>query len=90
MDTLRRLGNVRPEESGKLVYPGEPDYPVDRYRFLGTIDVRVEVVYDGNGEHLAEDMSILVERALEERGCEVLGGSHGMTDLPHCIGAGTE
>lgn len=77
------MPTLEPAGPSRSVYPGDPDYPVGRYRFLGTIDLRVEVVYDGNGQYLAEDMLTLVGRALVDRGCEVLGGSSGMTDLPH-------
>ena len=69
----------------KLVYPGDVDYPVATTRFMGNLEIRVEVVYDGDGEDLADDMYLLVKRALKARGCDVWGGDSGMDNLPHRV-----
>jgi hypothetical protein len=61
----------------QLERTGEGDQATsdDRWQHVSTLEIRVEVAHDGRPDWLAEDMAILIERTLEERGFDAWGHS---------------
>jgi hypothetical protein len=78
MVTTAKQGQ-RQVEGWRRTEPDAAGYPTDED---STLTIVVEVVHDGRADWLAEDMRVVVERALAERGCDAQGGSSSARTRP--------
>lgn len=64
------------DNPGRFVSCEDPDYPLADYRKGGTVVIELEVIFDGDGERVAEDAATAARRHLQDLGCDIPGGTH--------------
>lgn len=65
-----------PFPGARWVTENDPEYPIERWRKDGTIELTLEILHDHpDTETLTEEAWVLVAGFLRSKGCEVGGGS---------------